>query len=118
MKFKLDENLPAVAAVHLLAAGHDVHTVHDEGLQGADDTAVMGAAIREGRVLVTLDLDFADVRRYVPGTHAGVWVLRPEVQTFAAIVALLGAGLRLLATEPAAGQLWVIDEKKVRIRDA
>ena len=118
MKFKLDENLPELAAGRMRELGHDVHTVADERLNGADDSVVLRRAVDEDRVLVTLDLDFADVRSYPPGTHAGIWVLRPRVQTFRAIVALIEAGFRLSAFERIAGQLWVIDEQRVRIRDA
>ena len=118
MKFKLDENLPELAGQKLRELGHDVHTVADEGLQGAEDPAVLQASVSEDRVLVTLDLDFADIRTYPPGTHAGIWVLRPVAQTFSATTALVEAGLRLAAAERTRGQLWVIDEKRVRIRDA
>lgn len=62
MKFKRDENLPELAARRLRELGHDVHTVAAEQLGGADDSVVLRAAIAEDRVLVTLDLDFADVR--------------------------------------------------------
>ena len=118
MKFKLDENLPELAGQKMRELGHDVHTVADEGLNGADDPVVLEASVSEDRVLVTLDLDFADIRAYPPGTHAGIWVLRPAVQTFKATTALVEAGLRLTATERTRGQLWVIDETRVRIRDA
>jgi hypothetical protein len=29
-----------------------------------------------GRFLITQDLDFSDVRRYTPGTHAGLLLMR------------------------------------------
>jgi predicted nuclease of predicted toxin-antitoxin system len=112
VKFKLDENLPELAAGTMRELGHDVHAVADEALNGADDSVVLRAAVAEDRVLVTLDLDFADVRSYPPGTHAGIWVLRPTVQTFRAIVALIEAGFRLSALERTHGQLWVIDEQR------
>lgn len=118
MKLKLDENIPELASVRGRELGHDVHTVADENLSGADDQTVLRAAVSESRILVTLDLDFADIRTYPPGTHAGIWVLRPAVQTFRAVTALMEAGLRLATSERAEGQLWVIDEKQVRIRDA
>jgi hypothetical protein len=69
-------------------------------------------------VLIALDLGFSDIRACPPGTHAGVWVLRPVVQTFRAIERLVVVGLRLAATEAVRGPLWVIDERRVRIRDA
>jgi predicted nuclease of predicted toxin-antitoxin system len=118
LKFKLDENLPQRACQALAELGHSAHTVIDERLSGASDDALMRACAAEGRILVTLDLDFADMRVYPPGTHAGVWVLRPTTQTIEAITRLLVAALPLAATERVHGQLWVIDERRVRIRDA
>ena len=79
MKLKLDENLPARAAVRLRLLEHEVDTVLDEGLGGRDDRAIWEAAQAEGRFFVTQDLDFSDVRRFAPGTHHGVMLVRiPE----------------------------------------
>ena len=118
MKFKLDENLPEVIHTTLVGLGHDAHTVTHEHLAGATDEAILRASIAERRILITLDLDFADIRAYPPGSHAGIWALRPAVQTFRAIELLVLAALRLTSTERTHGQLWVIDEQRVRIRDA
>lgn len=117
MKFKLDENLPERARIALHALGHDVHTVAEEFLAGAPDTTVLEACIAEDRVLITLDLDFSDIRSYPPGTYPGIWVLRPAAQTFRAIESLVLAGVRLSSSEWRPGQLWVIDEQRVRIRN-
>jgi predicted nuclease of predicted toxin-antitoxin system len=78
---------------------------------------LLAACTAEDRVLITLDLDFADIRVYAPGSPRGIWVLRPAEQTFDTILALVLAGVRLCAVERSAGQLWVIDEKRVRIRE-
>jgi len=117
VKFKLDENLPELVRESLTKLGHDTHTVAQEGLAGAQDETVLEACIAEDRILITLDLDFSDIRAYPPGSYPGVWVLRPSKQTFRAIDALVLAGVRLSAVERVAGQLWVIDERRVRIRD-
>jgi len=50
--------------------------VLDENLGGRDDDTVWAAAQAEQRFLVTQDLDFSDARRFVPGTHAGVLIVR------------------------------------------
>jgi len=76
MRIKLDENLPAILVPDLVALGHDVDTAVDEGLGGRDDPSVWAAAQETGRVLVTQDLDFSDVRAFVPGTHHGLVLVR------------------------------------------
>jgi len=48
--------------------GHDVETTADEKLTGRSDVEAAAAAKAEGRIL-TLDLEFADLRKYPPGSH-------------------------------------------------
>jgi predicted nuclease of predicted toxin-antitoxin system len=76
VKFKTDENLPIEAAGILRGAGFVADTVADEDLSGADDDTVASASWSDNRILVTLDLDFANIRAYRPGEHAGILVLR------------------------------------------
>lgn len=76
MKIKLDENIPTAVASHLAAFGHDVDSVMDEGLDGRPDPDVWDGAQRAGRFLITQDLDFSDIRQFVPGTHAGLLLVR------------------------------------------
>lgn len=76
MRIKLDENLPGGLAIALRALGHDADTVEQEGMQGCADPDVWRAAQQEGRFLITQDLDFSDVRRFRPGTHAGLLLVR------------------------------------------
>jgi predicted nuclease of predicted toxin-antitoxin system len=90
VKIKLDENLPRRAAP-LLAAGHEVDSVHDEGLAGADDPTVSEVATSAGRLVITLDRGFGDIQRYPPGSHAGILVLRIDDQSAAAVIEALGA---------------------------
>jgi len=44
---------------------------------GRSDEDVWAAAQAEGRFLVTHDLDFSDTRKFEPGQHAGVLIVRP-----------------------------------------
>jgi len=64
--FKVDENLPAEAAEVLVSAGHDAVTVGDQRMSGQPDTNVATVCQHEGRAIVTLDLDFADLRTCPP----------------------------------------------------
>lgn len=72
MKIKLDENLPTALTESLRAAGHDAMTVVDEALGGSHDPKVLLVAASEGRVLLTFDLDFADIRRYQSAAMRGL----------------------------------------------
>ena len=78
MRFKLDENLPRRARALLASNGWDVQDVHEEGLASALDRQIQEVCEREDRILVTLDMDFADTRRYDPSRSPGVIVLRPR----------------------------------------
>ena len=71
MKFKVDENLPTEYASILRGAGFEADTVSDEKLSGAGDTVLSERCRAEDRVLMTLDLDFANVQAYPPKSHPG-----------------------------------------------
>lgn len=76
MKLKLDENLPLSVSIRLAAIGFDTDTVLAEGLGGRSDAEVWQAAQIAERFLVTQDLDFSDVRKFAPGTHHGILLVR------------------------------------------
>lgn len=79
MKVKLDENLPEALLAELTALGHDTDNVRQEGFAGRDDPHVWTAAQDAGRFFITQDLDFSDVRKFQPGTHHGLLLVRlPE----------------------------------------
>ena len=115
MKLKLDENLGLRWAARLRDAGHDVDTVHDEGLRGADDRTVLGAAVEAGCVLVTLDLDFSNPLRFPPAVTAGTTASissRPgrSLTRRTAMQRLTAA----LAAGELTGHLWVVDAGRAR----
>lgn len=71
MRLLADENVPRASVERLRAAGHDVRWIGD-GSVGADDSAVLAAAVAEFRIVVTFDLDFGELifakgARDVPG---------------------------------------------------
>jgi uncharacterized protein (DUF433 family) len=78
VKFKLDEHLDWRLAAVVADSEHDADTVKDEGLSGEQDEALYKTCVADGRVLITLDLDFANPLRFPPEPTAGVVVLRPK----------------------------------------
>ena len=116
MKVKLDENLH-IALVEVLTPGdHDVETVADEGLLGADDETVCRAATAEDRLLITLDRGFGDIRTYPPGTHAGILVLRLDDHSLPGVKAALQRLLDDSALVDLAGCVAVFRDGELRIR--
>ena len=116
MRFKLDENLHPDASVVLRRAGHDVETVWDERLQGAADSRLASVLKLERRVLVTFDVGFADIRAYPPGDFAGLIVLRLQRQDRRSVVHVFTRLLHSLKERSLAGQLWIVDERRVGVR--
>lgn len=57
---------------------YDVPTVSDQGLLAQNDITIGKAAKTEGRMLLTLDLEFGDLRKYPPGSHPGIILFRPR----------------------------------------
>lgn len=116
MKFKIDENLPSEAAVVFRAAGHDASGVLDEELGGKNDSIVWDFCKREGRTLVTMDIGFADIRAYPPEEGPGCIVLRLRHQDRPNIIEALRRIMPLTERETIKNRLWIVDEKRVRIR--
>jgi predicted nuclease of predicted toxin-antitoxin system len=78
VNIKLDENLSRHLKDQLLPLGHNVSTAFEEGLLGKVDVDVSAAAKGEDRMVFTLDLDFADLRKFPPGSHPGIILFRPR----------------------------------------
>jgi predicted nuclease of predicted toxin-antitoxin system len=91
-------------------------TVADQHLAGQPGVRVADVCRAEGRALLTLDLDFSDIRVYPPSNYSGIIVLRPSVQTVKNIQRLVGQVIAVLPNEPLAGNLWIVDEGQIRIR--
>jgi predicted nuclease of predicted toxin-antitoxin system len=116
LTFKFDENLPTEAAALFVEAGYDALTVPDRQMGGQPDPEIAAACQREGRTVVTLDLDFADIRAYPPGDYAGIIVLRLARLDKLRILAVLERLLTVLEQQLHAGKLWIVDETTIRMR--
>jgi predicted nuclease of predicted toxin-antitoxin system len=116
VKLKLDENLGNDARVMLEGAGHDVTTVLQQHLQAALDDDLILHCKREGRALVTLDLDFANPLQFNPADYPGIAVLRlPARPTSKIFVELVRTLVGALEREPLSSQLWIVEIGRLRI---
>jgi predicted nuclease of predicted toxin-antitoxin system len=116
MKIKLDENMPAGLVSILQELGHEVDTIPQEGLDGEADSQVWSAAQEEKRFLITQDLDFSDVRRYKPGTHYGLLLVRLRNPGRRALTRKVQQLFQSEAVGEWQGCFIVATENKLRIR--
>ena len=118
MQFKTDENLP-LEVTELLAVGRLWCNECDRSGTWAEKVIpyLMAVCIKEGRVLVTLDTDFADIRVYPPSKAPGYVVLRLKHQDKFSVIEVVQRLIPLFKQEPLENRLWIVDEKKVRIRE-
>ena len=89
MKFKIDESLSAEAAEILRRADFVADTVGEEHLSGADDETIASTSRSDNRILVTLDLDFANI--YSPHN-----LRRIDSTSSAAGLPIMAAGLQAI----------------------
>ncbi len=115
-KVKLDENLGEGHARLLRQAGYDVQRVYDEGLSGQSDEIVWARSCQEGRLFITLDLDFADIRRYATRPHPGVLLVRAKTRGQQHVLTVLARVIGEHDLGDLASCLVVADEQHTRIR--
>jgi predicted nuclease of predicted toxin-antitoxin system len=116
MKIKLDENISRHLKPYLQQTDHDVFTTADEGLLGKSDVEVGAAAKAEGMVLFTLDLEFADLRKFPPGTHPGIILFHPQSMGPLATNRFILNFVKETDLTPLSGCTVIVDPTRVRIR--
>jgi predicted nuclease of predicted toxin-antitoxin system len=75
VRLKIDENLPQEVAQLLCENGHDAISVFDQTLSGETDLTIFDVCRNESRVLMTLDLDFANLQAYPPAAAAAAGIV-------------------------------------------
>lgn len=76
MRFLADMGVSYTVVLALRDAGHDVVHLRDEGLQRLPNGEIFTKAEREGRIVLTFDLDFAEIVASLPSSQTSVIVFR------------------------------------------
>ena len=116
MRFKVDENLPDEVARRLERAGHDAHTVSEEGLRGSVDHDLSVVLKREQRIIITLDVGFSNIHAYPPAEFPGLIVLRLRNQDRNIVIDTIERLIPELSRRDPIGSLWIVDENRIRMR--
>lgn len=116
IKLLLDMGAAVSTADHLRRAGHDAVHSRELGLQQTPDPDVINLASREGRIIVTFDLDFSRIIALSRSSEPSVILFRLERYSTPEINATL---LRLLDRHAASlqsGVILIVDPARIRIR--
>ena len=77
---------------------------------------IFHASVAEGRLLLTQDLDFSDVRRFTPGTHPGIVLIRLRDPSRRRLIERAKQVLSTESIESWARCFVVISDYKLRVR--
>jgi predicted nuclease of predicted toxin-antitoxin system len=116
MKLKLDENLPRDLRATLRRLENDVSTVAEEGLLSQPDPVIGAAAKAESRLLLTLDVEFGDLRKYPPGSHPGIILFRPRSLGALTVGRFVEDFVQNSDLQALAGCVAVVEPKRTRVR--
>ena len=117
MRIFLDENLSIEFAVLLSRSGHDAVCAREQALGGASDEQIWAHCLREQRILITLDSDFSDRRKFPPAlTYGIVWMRTSKGQTLDDLYRVTLTALQSHTAETIRGKIVLIDGERVRLR--
>ena len=116
MNFFADECVYKVTVDLLRSWEHSVITVQDAGLAGKPDEEILAYAISHERVLITIDMDFSNIRHYPPTAHKGIIVAKMRPRNSAQVHKVLEYLLNNVEESVLNQSLVIVDHNKYRIR--
>lgn len=117
MKFKLDENIDIRLTPLFMAYGYDVETILSEECYGSADEKVYQLCLDEKRILITLDLDFANPLRFPPEPTEGIIIIRVPRPTLSILKSSLSYVLPYFNNVSLKGKLWIVEPGRIRVYD-
>jgi predicted nuclease of predicted toxin-antitoxin system len=116
VKFLVDMPLSPSLAAWLRDQGHDALHAAELGLNRAPDADIIARAKREGRTIVTADLDYPRLLALAQAADPSLILFRDGDWSEADIITRLGDILRALTTADIAQSIIVVDRDRVRRR--
>jgi predicted nuclease of predicted toxin-antitoxin system len=116
-KIKLDENFPYPAVEIFSKHGIDAPSVHHQNMDGSMDDHIYDVCIKEGRILITLDLDFANIIRYPSAPTPGIVLVRSGMKINLKKIAFICERLaHIVVSNDTQGKLFIAEDTRIRIR--
>jgi predicted nuclease of predicted toxin-antitoxin system len=116
MSVLLDHCVPRKYLRLLQSWGYEATLLTEHVAPDTTDVDVIMLAQTLDAVLLTVDLDFANILNYPPDAYAGIVVMRYEASSEDLLVATLRQALADLYRDPLRGVLVIIEPTRYRIR--
>lgn len=116
MRFLLDMGISPKVIGMLEALGHEGVRCSEAGLSKAADAEILAYAQTHGMILISTDLDFADLAMVCKQPCAGMILLRLDNPSSEVMCIRIQVALGALEEEEVSGSIVVIQRNKVRTR--
>ena len=116
MKFLLDMPIGRKTADWFKSQGFDAVHARDIGLAKASDAEILNHALKENRILLTMDLDFPAILASSQAREPGVILLRLRNPNPALIQKHLALLLRTHQEMRLASAIVIIEDSRIRLR--
>lgn len=114
LRLLLDQMIDCDVAADLRALGHDVYCVGELGMARADDAEIIEVAVRQNRILITLDEDFGDWAILPLNQHPGVIRIKAHPTTTEMIESVLFPFLKNCRNQDFLNRLVIVRRSGVR----
>ena len=115
MKFLLDMPVSHLLLDVLHAYGHEGVHAHQIGKDRAPDSELLNIARREGRIIITADLDFPKLLALSLSEGPGIILFRGGNYSDVEMCGLLEKVLKRVPAEVMENSICVVDKKRIRI---
>lgn len=116
MRFLVDNALSPKIAEGLRAAGHDAVHLRDIGRQNAEDAEVLTRARDENRVILSTDMDFAQLLAVHELSRPFVILFRRVQRDSQTRLAILLENLDTVVRDLEMGSIVILESSRIRIR--
>lgn len=116
MDFLADMGVSLRVAEWLRNQGHDVLHLREAGLQRLSDTAIFQKATRESRIVLTFDLDFAEILALSANSTVSTVIFRLHNPRTPQVIERLQRVLAVSSEALERGAVIIVEQNRHRVR--
>ena len=116
MRFLADMGVADLTVAALCRLGHDVVHARDLGFHSHSDAALLAYGKREGRIVLTFDLDFGDLLAAAGDALPSVVLIRTYNQRAESVTPRVIDVAERFGQELTSGALIVVEDARIRLR--